>query len=157
MDKTEGRRIVAKQPLVNTKCNGHTKAQIGALVNFVAFKQRLPEMYENRIGQLRDEFDTNLPKEIVDSHLWAVEAKEFLAQHCKIAVHILDRARVKPRHYRPSTELTDLTELVDVMEDRMFDEVLDGVMECVCAKTPDICYQYEKPKREAPLIYEETP
>jgi hypothetical protein len=43
------------------------------------------------------------------------------------------------------------------MEQLMFDEVVNGVTECVCARTPDICEQYEVPEFfEAPVIHEEN-
>jgi hypothetical protein len=83
-------------PLVATQCDQHSKAQIGALAQFMAFKQQLPEMYHSKIGQLRDEFDINLRQEIKDSPLWSMDAKELLLQNCMAAVHMIDKHVLAP-------------------------------------------------------------
>lgn len=139
--------------MAQTECDGHTNAQLESIASFMNLKARIPDMYHQEIGHLRDIFDIDLRGEFKNSAIWTPEAKDELDTFCSAVVHVLDEVRVKPKPYEPGSLEGIKLILVDMQKVMLLD-VVDGVTECIC-KAPDICEQYEVPAQEAPLIHEE--
>jgi hypothetical protein len=128
-----------------TSCDGFMETQIETLANFMNAVKRVPELYEERIGQLRDLFDLDLRTEFKNSPLWSEETKSFLDTACSAVVFTVDAFRVKPKPYELGG-LQEIKAIVNDMQREMLGNIMSDVTECVCARTSDVCYPEKEEK-----------
>ena len=125
--------------MANEDCNGFMVTQVEAIASMLNTVKRVPILYDERIGQLRDLFDIDLRKEFKESLLWSEPTRAFLDVSCSAIVFIVDGQRVKPKPYDPGG-LQEIKEIAESMKGEMIADVIRDITECVCTKTPEICY-----------------
>jgi hypothetical protein len=125
--------------MAKDNCDGFMGSQIESIASLLGTMRRVPTMYEESIGQLRDLFDITLRNEFRESPLWSGTTKNFLDTSCSAITFVIDVQRFKPRPYEPGG-LQEIRQIIKSMEDELVAAVLSDVTECVCARTSEVCY-----------------
>lgn len=120
-------------------CEDHFSIRLQELVKINQLENNLPDLFQNKIGTLYDEFNVNIPHRFGKEYdwLWSEETVSTIKQASYNAAEILNEVRLKPKPYEPLSS-EDVRKHLRVIEKEMIEDMANQFLSCACPHVHEI-------------------